>query len=330
MNLSRIPATFFPTTSLLIDDNQRFLKNISLRLDEHLAYKLFDNTEKALQYLNSVPKAIPSLSKYVASNVEQNSYLSNQYSINLDLSSIHKEIYNKERFKNISVIVIDYAMPNMNGIQFCQQLSDNQLKKIMLTGEADHQIAVQAFNDRVIDKFILKSESHLNQKLNKTIYEMQQKYFLELTEGIENSLANESTYCLRDPKVIEVFNDVCKEHNIIEYYLLDASGSFLLLDILGNPSWFIIRNDAELKMYADFAEDDKVSPTLCAQLKSGQKIPFFPKMKIEGANWESHLYPAKKIQGKESYYYAWLKEVKDTNLSLNKIFSYKEYLNLSG
>jgi len=34
MNFSRIPISFFPTSVLLIDDNPRFLKNISLQLNE--------------------------------------------------------------------------------------------------------------------------------------------------------------------------------------------------------------------------------------------------------------------------------------------------------
>ena len=68
-------------------------------------------------------------------------------------------IYNKERFGETSVVVVDFAMPQMNGEEFCRklgQLKGNSVKIIMLTGEADEEMAVRLFNAGVIDKFLRK------------------------------------------------------------------------------------------------------------------------------------------------------------------------------
>ena len=54
-------------------------------------------------------------------------------------------------------------MPDINGIEFCQNLKDKKVFKIMLTAEADSNIAIKAFNDGLINKFILKTTEHLHQ-----------------------------------------------------------------------------------------------------------------------------------------------------------------------
>lgn len=330
MKSRRIPVSFFPTTTFLVDDNRRFLKNISLQLDEHFAYMLFDDPENALELLANAHGTQSLLNKYSVVDSNNINYLNNQYSVNVEIDSIHKEIYNADRFKMVSVVVVDYAMPNMNGIQFCERLLDTRIKKIMMTAEADHQVAVQAFNDGIIDKFILKSDLNLKQILNKSILELQQKFFYELSESIANSMESEPGYCLDDPNVMKIFDNICQENNIVEYHLLDTSGNFLLLDDSGSPSWFVIRNKSELEMYYDFALDAEVQPKLCEQLKRGEKIPYFPNINschaVTGVNWESYLYPAKQIEGEEKYYYALLKNIKEPNLLRQNIFSYKDHL----
>ena len=44
----------------------------------------------------------------------------------------------------ISTVIVDYDMPSQNGIDFCRQLSDLPIKKVMLTGRADYKLAVDS------------------------------------------------------------------------------------------------------------------------------------------------------------------------------------------
>jgi CheY-like chemotaxis protein len=333
MNFSRIPISFFPTSVLLIDDNPRFLKNISLELNEDCAYMLFDDPEKALRHLSTLEETRSLFNKYGSVNGDHNGVVNDQYSVNIELASIHKEIYNPERFKEVSVVVVDYAMPTMNGIQFCEQLSNSKsrIKKIMMTAEADHHIAVEAFNNGSIDKFILKSDLHLKQTLNNSIIELQKKFFYGLTESLSHSLEKEPGYCLEDPKIAEVFEQLYQKHHVVEHHLIDAAGSFLLLNASGVPSWFIIKTKSELEMYYDLALDSGVSESLCDEIRMGQQIPYFSNAdswhQLTGDDWEKYLYRASEIEGKETYYYAYLQKLKH-NLQLeSNIFSYQDYLN---
>ena len=53
MQANTIPIIFFPTTILLIDDNKRFLRNVSLQIQNNICFDILDNSIAALEYLNN-------------------------------------------------------------------------------------------------------------------------------------------------------------------------------------------------------------------------------------------------------------------------------------
>jgi len=159
---------------------------------------------------------------------------------------------------------------------------------------------------------------------------LQQQFFQDITEGIIKLLAVESSSCLEEPSFIKLFNEIIHERRIVEYYLIDTTGSFLLVDINGKPSWFIIKTEEDLKMYYELAEDTQAPKLLLRQLKEKEKIAHFFKTddmhEVNGIDWELYLYPAKLLQGKQKYFYALLSKVNDSNLNINNITSYEYYL----
>ena len=52
------------------------------------------------------------------------------------------------------VAVMDVAMPELNGMEFCRRITDPSIRKIVLTGKADEHVAVKSFNEGLIDRFI--------------------------------------------------------------------------------------------------------------------------------------------------------------------------------
>lgn len=60
--------------------------------------------------------------------------------------------------RDINLVVSDYNMPEMNGLEFLQIIKAQHphVLTIMLTGQAELQIAVQAINEAGVYKFIQK------------------------------------------------------------------------------------------------------------------------------------------------------------------------------
>jgi CheY-like chemotaxis protein len=327
MKYSRVPVCYFPTSVIFVDDSKRFLTNTSYKLDESLAYLLFDNPERALDYINKENKPNILLSKYLKANAESSTFSPDQRSLNFDVKAIYKESYNPERFNLVSVVVVDYSMPVISGVEFCRQLQDSPVKIIMVTGEADQRLAVELFNEGLIDKFILKSDPNFEQHLNSSIKDLQTKFFQEVTEQIASALAAEP-YCLNDSSFIQLFEKIIKQYKIVEYYLLDEPGSYLLLDINGNSRWLILNTIEDIKMYYEFAKDSDVPAALLSELKANKKIGYAYDIAkihtIQGESWKNYLYPAQEL--KPNYYYSLVEQLTDAKLDAAKILSYEDYL----
>ena len=169
----------YPSTVVIVDVNKEFLDDLSLTLkqNQHETIKAFLQSQKALSYLKK--------QNYIYKNYNQ--FLETFKAIELDaddrdvvskinFKNILNLIYDKERFNEVSVVVADYSMPEMNGLEFFKQIKDIPAKKILLTDNNDYQLAVDAFNQGLIDKFILK-KSDMEDKLIESINELKNRYF---------------------------------------------------------------------------------------------------------------------------------------------------------
>ncbi|RJQ80075.1 MAG: response regulator [Desulfobacteraceae bacterium] len=60
--------------------------------------------------------------------------------------------------RDVSIVISDYNMPYVNGLEFLQQVKEAypHMLSIMLTGQAEMDVAIQAINEAGVYKFILK------------------------------------------------------------------------------------------------------------------------------------------------------------------------------
>lgn len=162
MHSFSIPTCYFPSTVLFVDDNRDFLLNFVLQLDEGLAYRIFDNPRHALDYIHNKHCELDLISQHCIPEVQPaKNRRYQQHGNRLDLSAIHAEVYNPYRFSEISVVVVDYAMPGIDGLEFCRMIENTNVKKILLTGQADEKLAIQAFNEGVIHRYIKKKATRM-------------------------------------------------------------------------------------------------------------------------------------------------------------------------
>jgi CheY-like chemotaxis protein len=331
MSNPAMPVCYHPTTVVFLDDNRKYLRELRLSLDEKkFAPRFFNDPQEALKFLKQYiphPFVERCLTKPEETQLDHRS-------IDVDVPAIREEIYNPKRFAEISVLVIDYAMPNLNGLDICQELTNKPFKKILLTGEADEIIAVKAFNAKLIDKFIRKDTINFSETLNEAIQDLQHQYFQNLSNIVINSLNANPDFSdvtwVNDFAFLNLFKQITAEHHISEFYLMDTYGSYMLFDIDGNPQWLAVKDEDGMQGTYEVAEgsDKPFSSEMLKEIEKREKILFL----YEGGFTEDpdifkkHFYPVKKLTGKSLYYYALVQNPDTYNINRNKIASYRDYL----
>lgn len=330
MQYSSIPTCYFPTTALFLDDSRDFLLNFVLQLDEGVAYRIFDAPYSALNYIHKKNGELDLLSHLRLGEFTQSNHapVTND-AASLDLAAIHTEVYNPHRFAEISVVVVDYAMPGMDGLEFCRRIENPNVKKILLTGQADEKLAIAAFNEGLIHRYIKKSDPNAADLITKSIYELQFQYFQGMSDAILRMLAMTAPTCLQDKKFARFFHELRANYGVVEYYLIDQSGGFLLLDEDANVSFLLVKAEEELAAGYQVALDSGASKDVLAQLASGEKIPMPVKGSltgVQGRDWDALLITATEVVGDKSYYYAYSNDHVLLDLRQQKILSYHRYL----
>lgn len=329
---STIGLCYHPTSTVLIDDDRDFLVPMStllIKKNNFLCY-LYDNPQAALHFLNEQYQADPFINHCIVNNDENNDPL-RHVNISLDITTIHKEIYNPNRFKQIANLVVDYAMPGMDGAEFYHNIRSKLIKKTLLTGAADKDLAVQFFNDTLIDKFIMKNAPDLDDVLPHVLLQMQQDFFLKLSEAALSQPTAQSQplmSCLSDPAFIKLFNDIHEQAKAVEYYILDNQGSFLFLDGRAKLSWLIVVNEEEMNAYAEIARYGDASSATILALENKTMLPYFPaslNRQIPPSAWDKYLHPAKTLTGQQRYYYAYMTDVEQADIQTNKILSFQTF-----
>lgn len=250
-------------------------------------------------------------------------------SVNLDISRIFKKVYDKNRFEHIAVLVLDYDMPGVNGLELARELkSKTPVKIVMLTGEADKNTVIEAFNANEIDRFISKSNFDYHEKLLEYIKQLQLQYFIDLSAAVLDSLAPDSSHPLKNEIFIKFFDTLIKDNNIVEFYLIDESGSFLLLNREAKPLWLIVRRDEDMQSFYEMADGEKLDKDLVKDLQDRKKVVTSnDRESVIPLISEWKIYDAKKLEN-EKICYALLTD-EDFNLQENNIISYLQKMNTS-
>jgi CheY-like chemotaxis protein len=240
---------FHPTTICLVDDNESFLRSLSLELPRSWACQTFTDPAAALAYLNEPPALAPLVDRCFTLDPPNQS----EALIHLDLNLVEQEINQPERFSRVSVVVVDYAMPSMNGLELCKGIKDPYIKKVMLTGVADEKLAVEAFNAGLINRFIPKHGANATATTLNHIDELQHEYFNQYTARLRSALAIDPPKFLVDATISGWVEKFMRDQQLVEYYLVDEPPGLMLLRSNGSVLRLLILQREDVAAQLAFA-----------------------------------------------------------------------------
>lgn len=319
---------FHPTTIVLIDDSKDFLLNFSLRLNEDIAYRPFTSPCKALEWINTSTADLQELvSRCIKPRSDYAYDMDSENLFQIDLDVLKSELSNSRRFMHSSVIIVDYDMPGMNGLELCRAVNDPAIKKILLTGVADEKLAVEAFNEGIIDKFLLKHDNNSLSSINEYIESYQNKFFEEKGMIIKN-LSHKADYdFLNNERFHTIFEALFTQYNIVEYYLTGTPKGYFMLTREGKPLHLLLLSEEDMETAADIVRDNSGPNELLKVIEQRRMIPYFWESRgiysPELDDWKRYAFSCKSFDGPTKYYYAL---VENPDYIQQPFTAYSEYI----
>ncbi len=306
--MTDLPITpyFHPTTLVFIDDNDLFLQSFHLRIPENMAYALFHDPRRALERINASVELATIPERSLTRPAE--SLLWSDSTIHLDLGMIEQEINNLQRFRRVSVVIADLAMPAIDGLSLCAGIEDPRIKKVLMTGAGEEQIAVRAFNDGFIDRFAPKNRATTLEMVIDYATELQREYFLDQQRAIQESLSLNPPPLLEDPAVAAHFAALGKEFRFLEHYLVGEPPGFVFLTAQGAFHRLIVLSDAEANEQVEYAARHDAPPDVIEALSSRSRIGYFYERVEHYADepypWRDYLFAPTRLTGNQVWWTA--------------------------
>lgn len=323
---------WFPTTAVFVDDNASFLRSLMLELPAELACQTFETTDAALAFIDQPAEQPPLYQRCFSHHRDSDSAgAAGQQLIHLDLSLIEREISNANRFREVSVVVVDYDMPGMNGLEFCRAIRNPRVRKVLFTGVADEKVAVQAFNAGLIDRFIIKSQPDAVGEVRRAVAELQQRYFSAISETLRATLMLNPPPFLTDPAFGALFARLRAEQRFVEYYLVADPDGFLLLTDEGTLFRLLVLSEDAMDAQAATARGAAAPKDVIRALEQRRVLGYFydsveEYYDTQEYEWQDYLVPAQRLDGEQTWYWA-LIESPPVDIDFDEqVANYRAYL----
>lgn len=329
--MSSIPICSFPTKLFIVDDNENFLENLKLILNAHtFSYIFCVNPHDAASLIDQHSLYPTFLDKTTFMEVRDDDCLS----IDINIKNLYKEIYSIKRFNQVSGIITDYDMPGINGLELCQKAKNKILTRVLLTGVADEGMAIGAFNKGYIEQYIRKQDKSVIENIKLLVNSSKEVYFSSLSKNYVNlPHQNDSNLSiLLDDSFIEFFSTLLEQEKIVEYYLLDSNGSFLMLKSNGEVTALYITNAVSHKSIIDHAKYENYPVNILDDLEKYSKTLWFYDYLSDDTHSlynseeyiEKYLLPISPLTCEhETIYYSYIKDVPFVNKG--KVISFDTY-----
>ena len=196
-----------------------------------------------------------------------------------------------ERYALTRVCVFDYSMPGMNGIEALSELGDWAGARVLLTGQADEEIAVRAFNGGLIDQFIAKQTTDISRRLVSAVEHLLATANPRHAQIWRATLTPAQSALLRTPAVSRDLSQLAAGR-WVEYMVLGEPFGILGMDASGVVSWPQLETRDGLKALAELAELEGVEAHGLAEIRSGRKLVNLELRQALGPSVARELKPA--------------------------------------
>lgn len=260
------PLFHRPGTIVFLDDDPDYLEMLALVLPRRWHVKLFLRPTDCINYLQQEPPF------WEADSWNQQQLVEN-WRAGKPLIPQLLAYWSKytERFALTRVCVVDFSMPGMDGLQVLAELVDWHGSRVLLTGQADEQVAVRAFNRGLIDQFIPKQTPDISRRLVEAVEHMLGTPHARHAQIWRATLSPEQNAVLRVPSVARDLAAFAAQR-WMEHVVIGDPFGVLGMDSEGRVSWLQLETREGLRALAELAEVEGLPAATIKDIREGRTL----------------------------------------------------------
>jgi CheY-like chemotaxis protein len=237
-----------PGTVVFLDDDPDYLEMLALVLPRHWHLKLFLRPHDCINYLQQEPP-------FWEADAWNQQQLVEHWREGKPLIPQLLGYWSKytERYALTRVCVVDYSMPAMDGLQVLGELVDWPGSRVLLTGQADEQVAVNAFNRGLIDQFIAKQTPDISHRLIDAVENLMAAPNPRHSQIWRATLTPQQNALLRVPSIGRDLTDFVSKR-WVEHVVIGDPFGVLGMDADGQVSWLQLEPVSGLEDLAVLAQ----------------------------------------------------------------------------
>ncbi|RCW71316.1 response regulator [Pseudorhodoferax soli] len=178
----------------------------------------------------------------------------------------------RARYALTHACIVDYSMPQMNGLDALAALSDWPGLRVLLTGQADEQIAVDAFNRALIDQFLPKQDPDVAARLLTVLRHMPSNANTRASQIWRSTLTPVQNAQLRVPSTARALQQLLDQHGFVEHVVLGDPFGILGRTAAGAVGWLQLEPVSGLEELEQLAEAAGLDADALADIRHGRRL----------------------------------------------------------
>lgn len=255
-----------PGAVLFLDDDPDYLEMLGMVVPAQTQAELYTRPSGFLARMQAEParwEADAALQLHMIDRWRQGQALIPQV--------LHYWATRPERYRLAQICVVDYAMPGTDGLSVLNTLLDWPGSRVLLTGQADEQIAIQAFNNGLIDQFVPKQATDITRHLLGVLRRLAQAAHPRLNTIWRSVLRPNQVSLLQIPSVSQWLRDYT-HHRWVEYVVIGEPFGLLGLDMAGGAHWLQLEPTSSLGDLAELAASAALGMEVVQAIRDGRRL----------------------------------------------------------
>ncbi|AOL08506.1 MULTISPECIES: response regulator [Burkholderia] len=250
----------YPVSVVFVDDNPDFLQALRGAFPDERLNHFFTHPQAALDFVSSRDTEMPpTAADYFGAEKTGGNAIGED------------ALADPARFEAVGAVVVDYSMPEVDGIQFLTSIRNANCTKILLTGIADEREAVAAFNAGLIDCYLKKNDVEMARKLATALDDAKRK----CCAARGHISLHEAGATYQDPRIVKLIDEVAAREGIVEYYWRPNQDAVLMFDAVGAPSVFLAWSEEDWSFHCDIVSDAGGPAELRQGMEARRIMPLF-------------------------------------------------------